>query len=215
MFFLAGHAGPRVAITLAFVIVAVEDLFALLAALEGLSFLAALGHSLRFATLTGGEHALEVARPALSRVAHFGTRMRAVVSSFFVANLSAGVRLEVAIVLGVEVFAAVTVVLGNGLIVLIVALGTLPVVDESGLAVQLLVDVVDPLLNALQVHRNAAAGAGPNPILPPDLLRTDDAGLIVVTALTRLQRWRLLLPFSLPVASSVVLLVTCLLPSSV
>lgn len=78
---------------------------------------------------------------------------------------------------------AVAVIFGKRLVVLIVALWAFPVEDNGGFLVELLVDVLDPLFDASEVHGDAAASAGPDPVLPADVLGTDDAVLLVLAAL--------------------------------
>jgi hypothetical protein len=68
------------------------------------------------------------------------------------------------------VFAAVAVVLGESLVVLVVALRTLPAEDVHSLLVLRPVHVLYPLSDAAQVHRYAAAGTGPDGVLPAHLL---------------------------------------------
>ena len=92
-------------------------------------------------------------------------------------------RQQIPVVLRIEVFPAVAVVLGHRFVVLVVALRTLPVEDMDRLLVQLLVHLLNPLFYATQVHRNAAALAGPNRLLAVDLLRTHQTTHVVVTAL--------------------------------
>ena len=86
-------------------------------------------------------------------------------------------------------FSAIAVVAGKWFTVFVVALRTLPVEDMLGLFARLLgVHVANPLLNALQMHRNAAPDTCPHPLLPVDVLRTDQAVLPGAT-LTLVQSW--------------------------
>ena len=71
-------------------------------------------------------------------------------SSFFVADVSAGVGRQIRVVFGVEEFSAVAVVLGEGLAVLVVALGAFPAVDMLSL-IFFCVDLFDPLPHAGQM----------------------------------------------------------------
>ena len=183
VFFLAGHALAGVAVPLALMVVAVQYLLALLAALEGQPLLAALHCPLRLAALAGDDRTLEIAGLALARMADTLAGVRAVGPPLLSADFPAGVWLKIPIVLRVEVRSAVAVVLGERLIILVVALWAFPVEDDGGFLVELLVDVLDPLFDAAEVHRDAAAGAGPDPVLPADVFRTDDAVLLVVAAL--------------------------------
>ena len=67
-------------------------------------------------------------------------------------------------------FSTIAVIFRHGFIVLIIALRTFPIEDVIGLSIFLLVDVFDPLLDAFEVHRDAAATAGPNVVSSSDLL---------------------------------------------
>lgn len=135
MFLLAGHAWTSVAVPLALMIVAVEYPLALLAALEGQSLLTALHCPLRLAALTCHHSPLEIAGLALARMADALTGMRAVGTPLLAANFPAGMWLQIPIVLRIEMFPAVAVVFGNGLIVLVVALRAFPVEDDGGFLV--------------------------------------------------------------------------------
>jgi hypothetical protein len=91
-------------------------------------------------------------------------------SPLLIASPSTGVGLQIPLILRVEMLPAEAVVLRHWLVVLELALRALPAEDKLRLLIQLLVDVVYPCLYAFQMHRDAAALAGPNPILLPDLL---------------------------------------------
>jgi len=49
---------------------------------------------------------------------------------------------------------------------------------------ELLVDIANPFFDALEVHGDAAASAGPDPLFSFNLLRADDASHVVTTALS-------------------------------
>jgi hypothetical protein len=132
-FLFARLAASWVAVAFAAVFPAVEELLALLAALEHQPFLAALGHAWTFTALAGHQGAFVLAGGTLALVADAGTGVAAVRSSFLVADFSAGVGGEIAVVLGVEMLSAEAVVFWHGFVVLEVALGTFPVEDVQGL----------------------------------------------------------------------------------
>lgn len=89
---LAGLARTSVAILLAFVFLTIQYFLTLFSALEGSSFFATFCHSLAFSALTRYYHAFVFTRSTFTLVADIGTRMCAVRSSFFVADLSTGMR---------------------------------------------------------------------------------------------------------------------------
>ena len=78
---------------LAFVVVTVQYFFAFFTALKNLPLFAAFYSSLRFSTLTGDYSALEVTRLAFSTMTDIGAIMWAISSTFFIADLSTGMRL--------------------------------------------------------------------------------------------------------------------------
>jgi hypothetical protein len=49
-------------------------------------------------------------------------------------------------------FAAIAIVLGLWLVVFVVALWAFPVEDNGGFFIELLIDILDPLLDAFEMH---------------------------------------------------------------
>lgn len=70
---------------------------------------------------------------------------------------------------------AITIIFGHELVVLIVALGAFPVENDICFLIELLINVLDPLFDAFEMHGDAAAHAGPNPIFSSYFLCANDA----------------------------------------
>lgn len=94
----------------------------------------------------------EVTGLALAGVTHISASVGTVCPSLFTADFTAGVSLKVAVQFWIKMLSAVAIILGKRLVVLEVALWALPVEDYMRFFVELLVDVLDPLLDALEVH---------------------------------------------------------------
>jgi hypothetical protein len=81
------------------------------------------------------------------------------------------------------VLSTIAVIFGQGLVVLIVALRAFPVENEVCFLIELLVDVLDPLLDAFQMHRDAATVAGPNPVFSSYFLSANHTNYLVMATL--------------------------------
>lgn len=77
----------------------------------------------------------------------------------------------------------IAVIFGQDLVVLIVALRAFPVENQMCFLIELLVDVLDPLLDAFQMHGDAAAHAGPNPVFSSYFLCANHADYLVMATL--------------------------------
>lgn len=168
-------------------IMAVQYLLAFLTTLKYLPLFTTFYRSLRLATLASYDGSFIITRLALSRVANISAIMRAVSSSFLSTDFSARMCFEVTILFRIKVFSTIAVVFGHGLVILKVALWAFPIEDDMRLLVELLVDVLNPLLDAFKMHGDTAAGTGPYPIFPSDVLSADNAIMLVMTALSLLE----------------------------
>jgi hypothetical protein len=140
------------AISFTFMVVAVQYFLTLFTTLENLSFLTTFYSSLRFSALTSDESSLVITRFAFSRMANVCTRMRTIGSSLFITYLSARMRLKISIELRVQMFSTITVIFWKRFIVLEVALWTFPIEDDMCFFIKLLINVLNPLFDAFQVH---------------------------------------------------------------
>lgn len=83
-------------------------------------------------------------------------------------------------------FTAIAVVFGHGFVVLKVALRAFPIEDDMRFLIKLLIDVLNPLLNAFEMHGYAATSTCPDPIFSSDVLSADNAILFMLAALSLL-----------------------------
>lgn len=81
-------------------------------------------------------------------------------------------------------FSTIAVVFRHGLFVLKIALWALPIIDHNRFFILLLIDVINPLFDALKMHGDIATCATPNPIFATNTLRTDNTCILILTALS-------------------------------
>lgn len=91
--------------------------------------------------------------------------MRAVCSSFLPTYSSTTMRLYIPLILWILILPTVAVVLGHGFGVFALAEWTTPIEDELGWPNLVLVDIVDPLFDACEMHGCATQPARPYPVL--------------------------------------------------
>jgi hypothetical protein len=180
------------AVSFAFMIMTVQYLLAFLSTLKHLSLFAAFYRSLRFTALAGYDSSFIIARFALSRVANIRTIMRAISSSFLPTNFSTRMWFKVAVLFRIEMLSTITVIFWHWFVVLKVALRTFPIEDDMRFLIKLLVDVLNPLLNAFKMHGYAAADTCPDPIFSSYVFSADNAILFMMAALSLLQMRSLL-----------------------
>jgi len=98
------------AVSLTFVLVAVQSFLTFFTTLVNQSVLAASDHSLTLSALAFYNGPFVLARRTFTSMTHQRAGMGAVNASFFIAYLSAGMRKEVSVEFWIEVFSTETIV---------------------------------------------------------------------------------------------------------